>query len=310
MLNPTLLRQHKRHVALVGVAVGTRIDTPLGEVPVEELIVGDRVLIAGGGVRRISRIGRLTVRPSTPRRNAARRPFRIAAGALGDGLPHRDLLVAPQQALRLDTADGPALVPTRLLANLASIRGVPVSEPITYIQLAFAEPTCILAEGIALRAGEPVVSGLPSTLPPAIAPGPTLARLTTLIDGHADLPPAPLRGFGEIIGTDLVGWAMNRGYPDDPTTLELLIGDSVIATTTANLPRNDIRDLTGNPACGFSLPIPRYADDKPLTHLTLRRKGDNAILMTTMVLLDRPPPRITVQSLLRRIDTLRTPEPA
>lgn len=70
---------------------GTRILTPTGEVPVEELSPGDRVVTRDNGIQPLRWVGARRVRV-TP----AIAPVLIPAGALGQGWPVRDLRVSPQ----------------------------------------------------------------------------------------------------------------------------------------------------------------------------------------------------------------------
>jgi hypothetical protein len=72
---------------------GTLIRTDRGDVPVEALTTGDRVITASGTSRPIRWLGHrrldLTRHP-TPGRV---RPIRIRANAFGEALPRRDLLL-------------------------------------------------------------------------------------------------------------------------------------------------------------------------------------------------------------------------
>ncbi|RUT24595.1 hypothetical protein C0V97_15790 [Asaia sp. W19] len=100
---------------------GTMIRTDRGEVPVEDLVVGDRVAAFVDGVevmREIIWTGRrsTSVRPNLPEDEAGY-PVRILANALGDNVPHKDLLVTPEHAMYLDGA----FVPARMLVNGRSI---------------------------------------------------------------------------------------------------------------------------------------------------------------------------------------------
>ncbi|MCV6592331.1 MAG: Hint domain-containing protein [Silicimonas sp.] len=72
---------------------GTRIMTPTGEVVIENLRAGDKVVTLDG-VRRIRWIGSSRKRPS-----GKMAPARIAAGALAPGVPERDLLVSRQHRM-------------------------------------------------------------------------------------------------------------------------------------------------------------------------------------------------------------------
>jgi hypothetical protein len=75
---------------------GTLIATDQGERPVENLAVGDRVMTLDNGVQPIRWIGMRTLSASELDRAPNLRPICIAAGALGDGLPHQPLVVSPQ----------------------------------------------------------------------------------------------------------------------------------------------------------------------------------------------------------------------
>ena len=86
-------------------AHGTRIATPGGEVPVDQLAVGDRVLTAAGDAVPIIWIGagRVLV---TPGRRSAATPVIVRRGALADNVPHRDLRVTKGHSLFLDAGHG------------------------------------------------------------------------------------------------------------------------------------------------------------------------------------------------------------
>ena len=84
--------------ALACFAVGTQIATPKRDKPVETLTIGDRVLTASGASAAVKWIGRQTV---STRFGPAERllPVRFAAGSLGDGLPHTDLMVTADHGM-------------------------------------------------------------------------------------------------------------------------------------------------------------------------------------------------------------------
>jgi hypothetical protein len=123
---------------------GTLIATPDGERPVEALTIGDRVLTAEGAVREVRWIGRQTIAVAfaDPLRAL---PVRIAAGALGEGLPRRDLTLSPDHALLVDgvLVQAGALVDGLLVTRLAD------PEPrFTYFHVELEDQSLILAEGV------------------------------------------------------------------------------------------------------------------------------------------------------------------
>ncbi len=124
---------------------GTLIATPSGERAIETLSIGDDVLTADGRAVPVRWIGRQTIaaRFANPDRNL---PIRIRAGALGDGLPVRDLLVSPTHALLVDGI----LVNAGALVNGTTIRREDdVPEVFTYYNVECAAHELILAEGVA-----------------------------------------------------------------------------------------------------------------------------------------------------------------
>ncbi|GAA0598152.1 hypothetical protein GCM10009416_40470 [Craurococcus roseus] len=123
---------------------GTLVAVPGGEVAVETLKAGDLVLTADGEAKPVRWLGRQTVstRFADPLRVL---PVRIAAGALGEGLPRRDLLVSPDHALLVDGV----LIQAGALVNGATIRrerGVP--EVFAYWHVELADHSLVLAEGV------------------------------------------------------------------------------------------------------------------------------------------------------------------
>ncbi|MCW2283872.1 hypothetical protein M2323_001481 [Rhodoblastus acidophilus] len=124
---------------------GTRIATARGETPVEALRIGDLALTSDGEAKPIRWIGRRTIhrRFADPLRAC---PIRIKAGALGDKMPRRDLLLSPDHALFISGA----LIHAGALVNGASIlRETRVPERFTYFHVELADHDLVLAEGAA-----------------------------------------------------------------------------------------------------------------------------------------------------------------
>ncbi len=95
---------------------GTRIRTAGEEVPVEKLVVGDKVMTLRGEPRPIAWIGKGRVLATRGRRNEAT-PVIVRKGALADNVPNRDLHVTKGHSLYL----GRALIPVECLVNHRSI---------------------------------------------------------------------------------------------------------------------------------------------------------------------------------------------
>ncbi|NJL07332.1 MAG: hypothetical protein HC900_03015 [Methylacidiphilales bacterium] len=121
---------------------GTMVRTPDGETAVEALKPDDLVLTADGTVQPIRWIGRQTVstRFGDPLRVL---PIRIKAGALGENVPCRDLLISPDHAILVDSA----LIHAGALVNGTSIvRERTVPEVFTYYHIELDDHSLVLAE--------------------------------------------------------------------------------------------------------------------------------------------------------------------
>lgn len=290
-----------------GMAPGTRIDTPLGEVAAEALREGDPVLLAGGGVGVIGWIGRVAAIADTPARQARLLSVRIAAGALGGGLPRRDLLLAPDQAILLRDDAGDLLVACRKLTNLATIGRSTIAQAPAYLQIALRDGACLLAEGAAIRAADAPqdVVAMPGDRRPALVErGERLVRVGRAIDARTGGSLLPLRGFvGRIGAGGVAGWAIDRADPDQPVTLELVVDGEVVDTTRADQPRPDLAPTMGFTNCGFRLHLPPRLHG--LHELTVQRPGDSASLHQATVLLGAGAPTSRLTDLFGAIDTLR-----
>jgi hypothetical protein len=133
---------------LVCFAAGTRILTARGEVAVETLSPGDLVATvsgAGAPMKPVVFLGRRRVVLAGNPHAAALAPVRIAAGALAENTPHRDLLVSPDHCLLLDGQ----LVPARLLVNGETITIERRLAEVTYFHIELEGHDAVLAEGAA-----------------------------------------------------------------------------------------------------------------------------------------------------------------
>ncbi len=132
---------------IVCFAAGTQIATPEGEAAVEALKIGDLVATADGRAVPVKWIGRQTVHKLfTPAERFA--PVRVTAGALGNGLPHTDLVLTADHALILDGL----AINAGALVNGTTIAYDPVAslpDRVTYYHVETADHDVILANGAA-----------------------------------------------------------------------------------------------------------------------------------------------------------------
>ncbi|MEL7254919.1 MAG: Hint domain-containing protein [Pseudomonadota bacterium] len=135
-------------------ANGTLIATTRGQVPVEALRLGDRVALAG---QRHAALRQILSRHLTVEELAAKpnlRPILISAGALGVGLPRRDLRVSPQHRMLVSSkivervcGTSEALLAATRLTDLPGIARDPTGAAVTYYHLVFDAHEVIYAEG-------------------------------------------------------------------------------------------------------------------------------------------------------------------
>jgi hypothetical protein len=141
----------ERNICLTG---GTIISTGLGDLPIEDLRVGMKVCANDGGYKTIRWIGHRHLDRSALRRQEKLWPVRIVAGALGNGLPKRDLMVSRQHRLlvRSRIAERMFGVSEVLIAaiKLTPMAGIFVDdslESVDYFHLLFDQHEIIFAEG-------------------------------------------------------------------------------------------------------------------------------------------------------------------
>ena len=120
---------------------GTRILTSAGEVAVEQLAVGDKVVTLSGATQPIRWIG--CGRALVTRRNPLARPIVVRRGALADGVPQRDLYLTHGHALYVDCA----LIPVELLVNHRSIAWDDSARVVEYYHIELDDHDVVFADG-------------------------------------------------------------------------------------------------------------------------------------------------------------------
>jgi hypothetical protein len=123
---------------------GTRIRTPEGDVPVEDLRAGDLVVTyQGEGIAPVMWIGRRQLNPKMLDKPRDTLPVRICKDAIGPGVPSRDLHVSPDHCMFLEES----LIPAKFLINGATITQETVLEPFDYFHIELEHHGIIFAEG-------------------------------------------------------------------------------------------------------------------------------------------------------------------
>ncbi len=139
---------------LVCLAQGTLVETKQGQIAVEKLETGMLLKTLDDGFQPLKKVLHRKVSTQEQSRDGRLRPILIGQGALGAGLPHRDLRVSPQHRMLVA---GPlaermfnqseVLVAAKFLTKLAGIRVDPVLQDITYFHLLCARHQVLFAEG-------------------------------------------------------------------------------------------------------------------------------------------------------------------
>lgn len=139
---------------ITGIAEGALIRTPGGLRRVETLAAGDPVSTRDGAERPLRWVGRQRISGARMLALPQVRPVCIRAGALGAGLPARDLRLAPDHRLLLRGPQAEALfgTPEVLIAarDLIDDQGVGVARGLRetcYVHLLFDGPQLIWADG-------------------------------------------------------------------------------------------------------------------------------------------------------------------
>lgn len=180
------------HASLQCFAAGTLIDTPNGPLRVEDLRPGDAVTTLDQGAQPLVWTGRRALSAAELAANPNWQPIRIPAGALGAGLPHRDLLVSPQHRVMIASRAVQRLFdrPQVLVAatHLQGVNGIARLDAgaVTYHHIMCRSHQIVLSEGApteTLYAGKMALAGLPAN---------SRAELLSLFPELADTDPAPM----------------------------------------------------------------------------------------------------------------------
>ena len=166
---------------------GTLVETDEGPVLVEDLMAGDRVLTRDSGYCAIRWTGRRDLTAVELACDPSLRPVLIAAGAMGQGLPERDMMVSPQHRMlfcgpRAEILFGEAEVLVAAI-HLVGLPGISRQSGagVSYVHLMFDRHEILRADGAwseSFQPGERTIGAMEEatraellTLFPALATG-------------------------------------------------------------------------------------------------------------------------------------------
>lgn len=141
---------------------GTLILTNRGEVAVEALQPGDRVMTRDHGLQELRWVGKRTLSLPDLLAQPDLQPVRIAKGAFGAAGPDRTMLVSPQHRVLIEGAkaellfgEAEVLVPAKhLVGQIEATRALP-TDGIVYIHILFDQHEIVKSDGIWTESFQP-----------------------------------------------------------------------------------------------------------------------------------------------------------
>jgi hypothetical protein len=281
---------------------GTLLRTVSGDVPVEELAIGDLLATLSGVHRPIKWIGRRRYLGRFANKNPHLLPICFKAGSLADSVPVRDLWVSPNHAMFIDGV----LVPAELLVNGVSVLKIERVDTIAYYHVELDTHDVLLAEGAPSESYVDdnnrgffqnchhyytLYSGAEEPEPVYCAPrleeGYALEAIRRHVRERAGIKQpwscGALRGAIEGIAEEVVyGWAQDERYPDAPICLDLMLDGILVRQVLANAYRSDLAAAGVGDGChAFEVRLPpgsagaaaemrRSLDGAPLAYATRR----------------------------------------
>ena len=132
---------------------GTSIATPRGERLVEDLVVGDKIITRDNGIQEIRWVGAKVMDYKALAAHPHLKPVLIQKGALGNGLPERDMMVSPNHRMlvandrtALYFEEHEVLVAAKHLVNHRGVHEID-SMGTRYLHFMFDQHQVVLANG-------------------------------------------------------------------------------------------------------------------------------------------------------------------
>ena len=133
---------------------GTRIATPEGCRPVEDLRAGDKVITRDNGIRELCWAGQKVLSRRALEQAPVLAPVLIRRGALGEDMPDRDMLVSPNHRMLIanDMAglmfgEREVLVAAKHLTGLDGVERMRGAQGVTYLHVMCDRHEVLLADG-------------------------------------------------------------------------------------------------------------------------------------------------------------------
>ncbi|PSL17899.1 Ca2+-binding RTX toxin-like protein [Shimia abyssi] len=168
-LNIENIAQEPDGPTIVCFTPGTRILTPMGEVPVEQLQPGDKVVTRDNGLQELRWTGSKRLSGKELMARPQLRPILIKQGALGPNQPERDMMVSPSHRMLLVSQQAELLFDERevLVAakHLTHLDGVQQIDTVgvDYIHIMCESHEVVLADGAwseSFQPGEYSINGI------------------------------------------------------------------------------------------------------------------------------------------------------
>jgi hypothetical protein len=240
-------------------AAGTKIATPAGNIPVEQLQIGGLVCTLNGGDRPVKWVGWRHYDGRMIQGNRAALPVCIRQDAIADGVPVRDLVVSPGHAIAIDQV----LVHALRLVNGVSVVQLSEVESVTYYHIELESHAILLAENCPAesfcdehfrqqfgnwqeyRRLYPDEQAPAAPCLPRLGSGFLLHAIQSRVAARAGIAEAaaagPLRGYVDQTGPErCFGWAQDLWATETPVSLDIFSGNSCIGRVLANLYRRDV----------------------------------------------------------------------